>query len=275
MISLSIRLNASAISKASQEIYLLQTTTLATNTNNTKMKISVGFLSLFLASASAFAPASKSAATTKLSAKIDGRTVDSGGVVPTNNFILVKVAPPKEETDGGILLTGKAKITKTEGLVISTGPGKTHPDTGALFEMPVDAGDNVVYGQFDGTEIDIDGEAHTLIRDDDVLVKFSGEDLSMESVSVVQDSVLVYVETKEVATEGGILLAQSSSTENRPSTGKVVKVGPGRFATNGERMEMEIDEGDFIKFRDYAGKEVEIDGEEYTVVSSMDILAKF
>ena len=239
------------------------------------MKISIGLFSLFVASASAFAPTSNSAAKAGLSAKIDGRTVESGGVVPTNNFILVKVAPPKEETEGGILLTGKNKVTKTEGLVMATGPGKTHPDTGALFEMPVNAGDNVVYGQFDGTEIDIDGEKHTLIRDDDVLVKFSGSDLSMDSVSVVQDSVLVYVETKEVSTEGGILLAQTKASESRPSTGKVVKVGPGRFATNGERMEMEIEEGDFIKFRDYAGKEVEVEDKEYTVVSAVDILAKF
>lgn len=240
------------------------------------MKFSIALSSLLVASASAFAPASTSPSiTSSLSAKIDGRTVESGGVVPTNNFILVKVAPPKEETEGGILLTGKAKIVKTEGVVMAAGPGKTHPDTGALFEMPVSEGDNVVYGEYDGTAIDIDGEMHTLIRDDDILVKFSGEELSMESCSVLRDSVLVYVETKETATEGGILLAQSKSSENRPSTGNVVKVGPGRFATNGDRMEMELDEGDFIKFRDYAGKEVEIDGEEYTVVSSMDILAKF
>lgn len=158
---------------------------------------------------------------------------------------------------------------------MATGPGKTHPDTGALFEMPVSKGENVVYGQFDGTAIDIDGDEHTLIRDDDVLVKFTGDELSMDNVEVVRDSVLVYVETKETATEGGILLASTKSSENRPSTGKVVKVGPGRFATNGDRMPMEIEEGNFIKFRDFAGKEVEIEDEEYTVVSAMDILAKF
>jgi chaperonin GroES len=242
------------------------------------MRFSIGLFSLLVASASAFAPASTSTSfttSTCLNAKIDGRTIASGSVVPTNNFILVKIPPAVEETKGGILLTGKAKITKTEGVVMATGPGKTHPDTGALFEMPMNVGDNVVYGEFDGTEIDIDGEKHTLIRDDDVLVKFSGETLSMESCDVLRDTVLVYVETKETSTEGGILLAQLSSTKNRPSTGKVVKVGPGRFATNGERMEMEIEEGDFIKFRDYAGKEVDIDGDEYTVVSSLDILAKF
>ena len=207
-------------------------------------------------------------------AKVDGRTVE-GEVKPTNNFILVKIADAVEATEGGILLTGKAKITKTEGKVISVGPGKTHPETGAVFDMPVASGESVVYGKYDGTEIDIDGSRHTLIRDDDVLVKFTGDSLTLDSVEMVRDAVLVYVETKERETEGGILIAKSSSSETKPSTGKVVKVGPGRFATNGDVMEMEVSPDDYIKFRDYAGNEVEIDGEEYTVVRMMDILAKF
>merc|ERR1712232_101993 len=157
----------------------------------------------------------------------------------------------------------------------SVGPGKTHPDTGATFDMPVSVGENVVYGEFDGTEIDIDGVKHTLIRDDDILVKFTGDKLSVDSCDVVRDAVLVAVETKETATEGGILIASSSKSSSKPSTGKVVKVGPGRFASNGERMEMEIEEGDMIKFRDFAGNEVEIGGKEYTVVRSLDILAKY
>lgn len=239
------------------------------------MKFAIGLFSLLVASASAFAPVSTSTTTTQLSAKIDGRTVEAGTVTPTNNFILVKLAAAIEETQGGILLTGKAKVQKTEGVVISTGPGKTHPDTGVLFEMPIKAGENVVFGAYDGTEMDIDGVKHTLIRDDDVLVKFEGDSLSLDSCSAIQDSVLVYVETKETSTEGGILLAQTAKGQNKPSTGKAVKVGPGRYATNGDRMEMEIDEGDFLKFRDYAGNEVEIDGEDYTVVRAMDILAKF
>ena len=207
--------------------------------------------------------------------KIDGRTIDGGQVVPTNNFVLVKVVAAKEETEGGILLTGKSKIQKTEGTVVKVGPGKTHPDTGAVIVMPVVEGDNVVYGEFDGTQIDIDGDTHTLIRDDDILLKFTGEELSLESCSAVRDSVLVYVETKETSTEGGILIASTKNTQNRPSTGKVVKVGPGRFATNGELMGMDMEEGDFIKFRDFAGNEIEINDEEYTVVHALDILAKF
>lgn len=220
-------------------------------------------------------PSISSASSSSLKAKIDGRTIEGGSVQPTNNFVLVQIVEAQDQTDGGILLTGKAKIVKTEGRVISVGPGKTHPDTGATFDMPVSVGENVVYGEFDGTEIDIDGVKHTLIRDDDILVKFTGDKLSVDSSNVVRDAVLVAVEAKETSTEGGILIASSSKSSSKPSTGKVVKVGPGRFASNGERMEMEIEEGDMIKFRDFAGNEVEIDGEEYTVVRSLDILAKY
>jgi chaperonin GroES len=207
--------------------------------------------------------------------KVDGRTVEGGAVQPANNFILVKKADAVEKTEGGILLTGKAKVVKTEGTVVSVGPGKTHPETGAVFDMPVAPGEGVVYGKYDGTEIDIDGVKHTLIRDDDVLVKFTGDKLTLDSADVIRDAVLVHVETKETATEGGILIAKTSKSERKPSTGKVVKVGPGRFATNGEKMEMEVQPGDFVKFRDFAGNEVEIEGQEYSVVRMADILARF
>ena len=55
---------------------------------------------------------------------------------------------------------------------LPVGPGKTHPETGEAFEMPVTPGEGVLYGKFDGTEIEIEGSKHSLIRDQDVLVKF-------------------------------------------------------------------------------------------------------
>lgn len=206
---------------------------------------------------------------------LDGRKI-KGDVKPLNNFILVKKVAAVDKTEGGILLTGKAKIQKTEGTVVSVGPGRTHADSGLLMDMPVSPGDGVVYGKFDGTELDLSGEKHTLIRDDDILVKFTGGTLSLDSVDVTRDNVLVSVDLKkEQATEGGILLAKSSSSENRPSTGTVVKVGPGRMASNGAIMPMDVAVGDMVKFRDFAGNEVEIDGQEYSVVRMADILAKY
>jgi len=211
---------------------------------------------------------------TACAATLEGRTI-KGEFKPINNFLLVKKVEAKEQTEGGILLSGKSKIQKTEGQVISVGPGKTHPDSGAVFDMPVSPGESVVYGKYDGTEINYDGKPHTLIRDDDILVKFSGDELSLDTVDVVRDCVLVKVNKKEEETTGGILIAKSSSSEAKPSTGEVVKVGPGRMAADGTMMAMDVEVGDMVKFRDFAGNEVEIDGEDFSVVLMADILAKF
>jgi len=242
--------------------------------------VSAVFFWIFMESSLAFSPQralSYTRASTSSSlnaATLDGRKIQ-GDVAPLNNFLLVKIAGAKEQTDGGILLTGKAKQKKTEGKVISCGPGKTHQDTGVVFDMPVAPGDGVVYGKYDGTEIDLNGDRHILIRDDDILVKFTGDELALEGADVTRDSVLVYVERKEAATEGGILIAASSKGGPRPSTGQVIKVGPGRIAANGELMPMEVVAGDMVKFRDFAGNEVNIEEKEYSVVRMSDILAKF
>jgi chaperonin GroES len=219
-----------------------------------------------------FKPAFRSS-TQCFASTLDGRKI-SGDIKPLNNFLLVKVAEAVDKTEGGILLTGKARIQKTEGLVISVGPGKTHQDSGIVFDMPVSVGEGIVYGKYDGTEIDISGSKHTLIRDEDILVKFTGE-LSLETVEVVRDNVLVKVDRSEEETDGGILIAKSSKTENKPSTGEVVKVGPGKMASDGSLMPMDVAVGDMVKFRDFAGNDVEIDDIEYSVVKMGDVLAKY
>jgi chaperonin GroES len=227
----------------------------------------LGFTS-FAPKPAAFRPQTQCFAST-----LDGRKI-AGDVKPLNNFLLIKVAEAVEKTEGGILLTGKAKIKKTEGTVVSVGPGRTHQDSGVVFDMPVSEGDGIVYGKYDGTEININGDRHTLIRDDDILVKFKGE-LSVDTVDVVRDNVLVAVDRSEEETDGGILIAKSSKSDSKPSTGEVIKVGPGKIASDGKLMPMDVAVGDKVKFRDFAGNEVEIGELEYSVVKMSDVLAKF
>jgi chaperonin GroES len=205
---------------------------------------------------------------TQLNLMIDGTKV-GGEVKAANNFILVKVADAVEKSEGGILFADSAKVQKTQGTVVSVGPGKTHPETGEPFEIPVKAGEGLVYGKYDGTVIEIDGVKHSLIRDEDILVTFTGDELTLESANVIRDACLVYVEQKESESEGGLVLTKAANTENKQSTGKIVKVGPGLFG------DMEVAPGDNIKFREYFGNEVELNGEEYSVVRMGDILAKF
>ena len=142
--------------------------------------------------------------------------------------------------------------------------------------MPVAPGESVVYGKYDGTEIEYDGEKHALIRDDDILVKWKGEQLTQESAEVVRDNVLVRVtDSKEEETTSGLVIASSSKKGSKPSTGEVVKVGPGRMASNGEIIKVDIQEGDMVKFRDFAGNEVMIRDDEFAVVRMGGVLAKF
>jgi len=209
-----------------------------------------------------------------LAATLEGRKIE-GVVNPVNNFVLVKKAKAIDETAGGIILTGTAKIEKTEGVVVSAGPGKTHQESGVTITMPVVKGEKVVYGQYDGTELEYNGEMHTLIRDDDILLKYSGDELTIDGADVIRDNVLVFVETKEEETAGGLLIAASATKGNKPSTGKVVKVGPGRMASNGALMAMDVAIGDMVKFRDFAGNEVKMGDKEYAVVRFTDLLAKF
>ena len=77
---------------------------------------------------------------TASSTTLDGRKI-KGEIQPLNNFVLVKTADAIESTEGGILLTGKAKLVKTQGTVVALGPGRTHPDSGLVFEMPVAKGE--------------------------------------------------------------------------------------------------------------------------------------
>jgi chaperonin GroES len=207
--------------------------------------------------------------------KIDGRTIE-GDFKPTNNFILVKLGETAGQSEGGLFLTAKkAKFKKAEGQIVSTGPGRTHEETGFVFPMPLAPGDGVVYGKFDGEELNIDGAKHILIQDNDVVVKYSGAELTLETANVIADNVLVYIERKKEEKAGDIFIAKSSFTDARPSSGEVVKVGPGRHAANGEMMPMEVAPGDMVKFRDFAGQDVTFDGKDYSVVRMSDILAKF
>ena len=205
---------------------------------------------------------------------LEGRRI-GGAIKPVNNFILVKTVGIQDKTDDGILLAGSSKVVKTRGEIIAVGPGKTHPETGYRTEIPLVAGKNVLYGQYDGTEIDLDGAPHMLIRDDNVLISYEGEKIEEETVNVLYDKILIKVNTKEQETAGGLLLAASKDGPNRPSTGTVVKVGPGSTNGDGDLLPMLVKEGDEVKFRDYAGNEVEIGGNDYSVVSMGDILAKF
>ncbi|QPC48208.1 co-chaperone GroES [Mangrovibacillus cuniculi] len=82
--------------------------------------------------------------------------------------------------------------------------------------------------------------------------------------------VIELVETEE-KTASGIVLPDSA--KEKPQEGKVVAVGTGRVLDNGERVALEVAEGNRIIFSKYAGTEVKYEGNEYLILRESDILA--
>ena len=85
------------------------------------------------------------------------------------------------------------------------------------------------------------------------------------------DRVVVKRIEEEPKTKGGIVLPDTA--EEKPQKGKVIAVGTGRVLENGQRVPLEVKEGDIVVFAKYGGTEIEIDGEEYVILSERDLLA--
>jgi chaperonin GroES len=85
----------------------------------------------------------------------------------------------------------------------------------------------------------------------------------------LHDRVLVKRMTEEDKTKGGIIIPDTA--KEKQAQGEVVATGPGRRAEDGKLMAMEVKLGDKVLFGKYAGTEIKIDGEEYTVISETDV----
>jgi len=87
---------------------------------------------------------------------------------PLQDRIIVKRVDGEETTKGGIIIPDSAKEKPQEGKVIAVGKGKVNED-GKLQPLDVKKGDKVLFSKYAGTEINIEGVEHLIIREDDVL----------------------------------------------------------------------------------------------------------
>jgi len=95
--------------------------------------------------------------------------------------------------------------------------------------------------------------------------------VSSSNIKPLADRVLVRPQEREERTKGGIVLPDTA--KEKPQMGKVLAAGPGRLLENGQRVAMEVKEGDTILFSKYAGTEIKVDGEELLLINERDILA--
>jgi len=87
----------------------------------------------------------------------------------------------------------------------------------------------------------------------------------------LNDKILVKRVEAEEKTAGGILLPDTA--KEKPRQGKILSLGDGKLLDTGKRAAFQVKEGDRVLFSSYAGNEVQVDGEEYLIMSEEDILA--
>lgn len=86
----------------------------------------------------------------------------------------------------------------------------------------------------------------------------------------LHDRVLVRRVESDEKTAGGLIIPESA--KEKPAEGEIVAVGAGARDDDGDRIKMDVKEGDKILFGKWSGTEVQLDGEELLIMKESDIL---
>ncbi|MDH3308152.1 MAG: co-chaperone GroES [Acidimicrobiia bacterium] len=78
-------------------------------------------------------------------------------------------------------------------------------------------------------------------------------------------------EDSEARTPSGLVIPDTA--KEKPQLGDVIAVGPGALNDDGVRIPMDVKEGDVVVYSKYGGTEIKLQGEEYLVISTRDLLA--
>ncbi|OGG87661.1 co-chaperone GroES [Candidatus Kuenenbacteria bacterium RIFCSPHIGHO2_02_FULL_39_13] len=88
----------------------------------------------------------------------------------------------------------------------------------------------------------------------------------------LSDHLIVKPIVEDKTTKSGIVLPDTVD-KDKPETGEVVAVGPGRVLDNGNRLAMSVKVGQKVLFKKYSPDEFKVDGEDYLVLSESDVIA--
>jgi chaperonin GroES len=91
-------------------------------------------------------------------------------VRPLDDRVVVKPIEAEETTAGGIVLPDSAKEKPQRGTVLAVRPGRLL-DSGKRGELSVNVGDEVIYGKYGGSDIEINGDDYKILREGDILAK--------------------------------------------------------------------------------------------------------
>jgi len=87
----------------------------------------------------------------------------------------------------------------------------------------------------------------------------------------LHDRLVVRAQAAETKSAGGIVIPDNA--QEKPTTGEVLAVGPGRVTQEGQTVAMTVKVGDRVMFGKFSGTNIKVDGEEITVLREEDIFA--
>lgn len=90
-------------------------------------------------------------------------------IKPLGDRVVIKMLEAEETTKGGIILTSKAQEKPQVAEVVAVGPGGTVDGKDVVMEVKV--GDKVLMSQYAGTQVKLDDEEYTILRQSDILAK--------------------------------------------------------------------------------------------------------
>ncbi|MCW2539587.1 MAG: 10 kDa chaperonin [Frankiales bacterium] len=91
------------------------------------------------------------------------------------------------------------------------------------------------------------------------------------NIKPLEDRIVVQALEAETTTASGIVIPDTA--KEKPQEGTVLAVGPGRIDDKGNRVPIDVSEGDVVLYSKYGGTEVKYAGQEYLVLSARDVLA--
>lgn len=89
-------------------------------------------------------------------------------VKPLEDRVLVKPAEKENMTESGLYLPESSKERPVQGKVVAVGPGK-RLENGKVAPLSVKKGDTVVYGKYAGSEVEVKGVEHLILRESEIL----------------------------------------------------------------------------------------------------------
>ena len=91
-------------------------------------------------------------------------------IKPLDDRVVVEAMSAEETTAGGIVLPDSAQEKPQRGTIVAVGPGKLL-DSGERGDLSVSVGDEVIFGKYGGSEIEVDGNEYKILRESDILAK--------------------------------------------------------------------------------------------------------